>query len=336
MTGRAGSVFLQRLRRVKSGCSGDRQGSGVSAYGAARVCGAVFRVVAPPFLLPALLLVLICPAAAHAVELRLQEVAASAAPIAPAGKSDQLPHSRVARGDRDIAAAWLAGATDRYGHGVLGDALEASRLVVETRAGRRLQIELPAHRVFEDLEPRLADLDGDSRDEIIVVESDINLGASLAVYSVDADRLVKRAATAFLGQSNRWLNPLGVGDFDGDGRPDIALVATPHIGGILRLYRFDGAVLSPFAEARGVSTHRLGSTELALGRVVPNRPRDWILLPDQAQRALLLLEWSNEGWRELARVQLPARLDSALLPLNQHRWRFRVEGGKSFMIKLTR
>ena len=106
-----------------------------------------------------------------------------------------MPHSRVARGERDIAAAWFAGATDRYAHGVLGDAIEAARLMVETRAGRRLQFELPAHRVFEDLEPRLADLDGDGRDEIIVVESDINLGASLAVYALAGDRLVKRAAT---------------------------------------------------------------------------------------------------------------------------------------------
>ena len=271
---------------------------------------------------------------ARGVELALQEVAPVPLAIERPSRPDQLPHSRVARGTRDIASAWLAGATDRYAHGVLGDSLEASRLVVETRAGRRLQFELPAHRVFEDLEPRLADLDGDARDAIMVVESDLRLGASLAIYGLVDGRLVKRAATPFLGQANRWLNPLGVGDFDGDGRPDIALVATPHIGGVLRLYRYEGVVLAPFAETTGVSTHRLGSTQLALGRVVPNKPRDRLLVPDQARRVLQLLEWSPGGWRTLAQVSLPGELYTSLRPEGPGRWRLGVGDGREFIISL--
>ena len=112
--------------------------------------------------------------------------------------------------------------------------------MVETRSGKRLQVDLPPRRVFEDLEPRLVDVDDNSRDEIMVVESDSKfLGASLALFrhrrrptQTDCGHL------SFLGQPYRWLNPLGVGDYDGDGKLDIALVATPHIGGKLRLYRF--------------------------------------------------------------------------------------------------
>ena len=239
----------------------------------------------------------------------------------------QLPHSRVARSKGEISVAWLAGPTDRYRHGVLGDALEASRLVVQTRGGKQLAAELPANRVFEDLEPRIVDMGPGYRDQILIVESDTSLGASLSIYGIADGIIIRRMATPFLGQSSRWLNPLGVGDFDGDGKPDIALVATPHIGGILRLYRLEAGALRQFAERTGVSTHRIGSTELAMGRVVANRPRDWLLVPDQAQRALLLLEWSQKGWLELARAELPARMSSALIPARESKWRFKTDGG---------
>ena len=199
-----------------------------------------------------------------AAELVLRELDTGPVQIQEPGRADQIPHSRVAQGSKDIAGTWLAIATNRYPHGVLGDALEASRLSVESRQGTTLILDLPPNRVFEDLHPRLIDLDGDGRDEIIVVESDKELGASLAVYGIVEGRLAKRSATPFLGRSNRWLNPLGAGDFNGDGKLDIALVATPHIGGILRLYHFTEPKLSKFAEYRGVSTHSLGNTELGL------------------------------------------------------------------------
>ncbi len=249
-------------------------------------------------------------------------------------KPGQLPQSRVVRGVRDMAAVWLAGATNRYRHGVLGDDLEASRLMIEMRDGRSLSFELPAERVFEDLEPRLADLDGDNNDEILVVESDRNLGAALAIYGVVKGRVTRRAITPFLGRSNRWLNPLGVGDFDADGRLDIALVATPHIGGILRLYHFTLQTLSQFAKIGGVSTHRIGSTELGLGQVVSGSDRDRLLVPDQSRRSLILFEWSPSGLRELTRVTLPAPVSSSLKSVNRHAWRFRLQDGRHMEVRL--
>ncbi len=39
--------------------------------------------------------------------------------------------------------------------------------------------------------------------------------------------------------------------------------------------------LSLFAEYPGISTHRMGSTELGLGRVASVKPRDQLLVPDQ-------------------------------------------------------
>jgi VCBS repeat protein len=248
-------------------------------------------------------------------------------------KPGQLPQSRIATGKNNILYAWYSGATQRYFHGVLGDSLEATQLNVETFSEQMTQLDLPLNRVFEDLEPRLADLNGDDKDEIIVVETDQQYGASIAVYSIEAGRLLKVASTSFLGQSNRWLNPLGVGDFDGDGYLDIALVATPHIGGVLRLYKYKKPNLKLFAEYNGISTHRIGSTELGLGQVVPAVPRDLLLVPDQSHQILILLEWTPRGLKEVSRVNLPSSLVSSLRQHKAHHWTFRLENGFYYEIQ---
>ncbi len=272
--------------------------------------------------------------AASAAELSIHKID----PQEPAPTSDrrpnQLPGSSIAHGKHNIATVWLAGPTTRYGHGVLGDAIEASRLVAETRTGNTLVYELPASRVFEDLNPRLVDLNGDGEDEILLVETHSERGASLAVYGVTDEGIVRKSMTPFLGQSNRWLNPLGVGDFDGDGHLDIALVATPHIGGRLRLYRNTVPMLTQFSEFGGVSTHAIGSTELELGRVVRNRDRDRFLLPDQFRTALLLLEWTPGGIIQLARQALPAPIVTSLQPTGPNRWRFQISGGRHLEVQV--
>ena len=45
-------------------------------------------------------------------------------------------------GKHDIARAWLAEPTTRYDHGILGDAIEASSLVIERRDGTRHVVRL--------------------------------------------------------------------------------------------------------------------------------------------------------------------------------------------------
>jgi hypothetical protein len=277
-----------------------------------------------------------CTGIGYTAELTVCSVESPPPKISDTKRPDQLPQSRAAHGYHNIAVAWLAGPTDRYRHGVLGDDLEATRLVVETRSGKRLQVDLPLNRVFEDLEPRLTDVDGDSRDEIIVVESDTKFGASLALYGIVDGQLKRIAATPFLGQPYRWLNPLGTGDFNGDGQLDIALVATPHIGGKLRLYRYNDSTLSLFAEYPGVSTHRIGRTELGLGRVVPTRPRDQLLVPNQSHRVLMLLEWTPDRWKLIARTELPGQLESELTPTGDGRWHFQLENGRHFEVKIDR
>lgn len=155
---------------------------------------------------------------------------------------------------QDISSARLTHPTDRYDHGVLGDALEWAGLEMTLTDGRRLQVTLPGSRVFEDITARLGDFDGDGRPEVMVVETEIDRGASLAIY----DARGKRAATPPIGQTHRWLAPAGWGDFDGDGRLEIAYVDRPHLARELVFLRLSGQRLTEIARAPGLTNHHIG------------------------------------------------------------------------------
>lgn len=159
-----------------------------------------------------------------------------------------------------IADARYDDPTTRYAHGVLGDAVEWGALVLTTIEGRRLKFVLPEERVFEDLEPRLADLDGDGAPEVITVEAHQNFGARLAIYGPQG--LI--TANDWIGRRNRWLAPIGAADFDGDGTTDIAYVDRPHLAKTIRVFAYDGA-LSEVGQIAGYSNHRIGEDFISGG-----------------------------------------------------------------------
>lgn len=121
--------------------------------------------------------------------------------------ADQGRHeSWAAEGAELIFHAGFAQLTDEYGHNILGPVKDAKALTIHVRLPGSNSITcpaeaiLPAGEVFEDIAPRLADLDGDGMPEIIVVQSSTTLGAKLAIYDRHA-RLI--AATPNIGRSNR-------------------------------------------------------------------------------------------------------------------------------------
>ncbi|MFD1509069.1 FG-GAP repeat domain-containing protein [Lacimonas salitolerans] len=153
-----------------------------------------------------------------------------------------------------ITQAEYTDPTTRYAHGVLGDAVEWGALRLTLSDGRHLVMTLPDTLVFEDTSPRLADLDGDGRPEVVVVESSLTAGARLAVYG-PAGRI---AATPHIGTRNRWLAPVGVADLDGDGRVELAYVDRPHLANRLRVWRYDAGTLTHLADADGLTNHKIG------------------------------------------------------------------------------
>ncbi|MGB3146965.1 MAG: VCBS repeat-containing protein [Paracoccaceae bacterium] len=161
-----------------------------------------------------------------------------------------------------------------YGHAVLGDtpewdvvtviwgregkaAAKAAGKLASGSAAKGLSSLSQAGHIFEDIAPRLVDLDGDGRDEIILVQSSFDSGARLIALSTKGG-LSLLAATDYIGRPRRWLAPLGAADLDGDGRMEIAYVETPHLGKRLKVVRLKGARLVPVAMAAGLTNHRIG------------------------------------------------------------------------------
>ncbi len=154
----------------------------------------------------------------------------------------------------------------RYGHGVLGSVPEWDELSVEwgptkpdALAHRTETVVLKPSHVYEDIAPRVVDLDRDRKPEIVVVQSSYTRGARLVVYVIDgASGGLVEVATPYIGQRYRWLAPAAIGDLDQDGQVELAYIDRPHLAKVLRVWRYEDRALHPVADAPGLTNHRIG------------------------------------------------------------------------------
>ena len=193
----------------------------------------------------------------------------------------------------DVISARYEEPTERYAHGVLGDAIEHGALVMVVAGGKQIRVRLPEHRVFEDTEPRLFDVDGDGEREVIVVESDRWMGARLSIY--DSDGLV--ASNEFIGRPFRWLAPAGIGavDLDSDGRVELIFVDRPHLAKELVIMRFSPGSLEPVARFQAVTNHRIGERDIAGGiRTCAGTPE--VVVADASWREVLAIRFDGKAF----------------------------------------
>lgn len=209
-------------------------------------------------------------------------------------------------GTESIVEARYTAPVERYGHFALGRPHEYARLSATTNSGRKLALQLPQEEVFEDLAPRLIQLAPGEPVSILAIVSRRDDGSRLVIIRLDADGLAIDAQSAAVGTQNRWLNPVGVADLDGDGRAEIAAVITPHIGGTLKVYRKKGGNLEEIDALAGFSNHVYGTTELALSAPVAIAGRMRLLVPDATRLQLRIIALEAGRLVEIGRCALSA------------------------------
>jgi len=230
-----------------------------------------------------------------------QVVARSAEPVLPDARP--LQADLDGRGDGGHVVVLAGPDAQRYRHGVLGDATEATRLLWLERHDLQVlrALELPPPHVFEDIAPRPVARAGAAGVSLLTVRLGPD-GGQLALVGADPARATALRLEALgepVGGFHRWLAPSTDGHH-------WAAVHTPHIGGVLHVYQSEGTAPRRRRLRADVSTHAIGSRETDLAVWLAGR----LLLPSQDGRWLHVLDPARD-WAEDAGLALPARLVQA-------------------------
>lgn len=195
---------------------------------------------------------------------------------------DQLPEKEVAVNIMHSTYAQYAMPTERYAHGILGDKIEAEQLVVVVDSVF-YEYKLSSNYVFEDIRPRLYDVDGDSELEFITIRTSLTEGAGIVIYKITEDQLVEYAHLPEIGTSNRWLNIVAIHDLDNDGVVEVVWIETPHIGGQLKVAKIKSGSLVVLTERAQYSNHAIGERNLCLSVLTEQLNEKVFYVPSQSR-----------------------------------------------------
>lgn len=219
---------------------------------------------------------------------------------------EALPDSRLVTTDGLLAV--LTGPTDRYAHGVLGDAIEASSLTVLDPERQTVEqvVEFEGS-VVEGISPMWADIDDDAVAELVVTLSDSAGGARLAVVSESG---AIAAESDPIGQASRWRHQIAAGPLGPNGETELVEVVTPHLGGIVTFHRLDGSDLVEVASIGGFTSHELGSRNLDMAIVADadGDGRFEVVIPNQRRTELAGIQRTDDGAAVVWSVELEGEI----------------------------
>lgn len=214
---------------------------------------------------------------------------------------EQLPEKEIAKSIDFSTYAQYAKPTEKYTHGIMGDGVEAELLVVVAN-GVFYEYKLPDDYVFEDIRPRLYDVDGDAQLEIICIRTNVDQGAGIVIYKIVEGHLLEYAHVAEIGTAYRWLNIVAINDLDNDGIVELVWIETPHIGGILKVAKIKAGVLQVLAERAQYSNHAIGERNLCLSVLTEQLETKVFYVPNQSRDQIIGFTFSNKEFSAIEEI----------------------------------
>jgi hypothetical protein len=159
--------------------------------------------------------------------------------------------------------------------------------------------------VFEDLRPRLYDVDGDGELEIITIRSDLSMGSGIVIYKLEDSQLVEYAILPEIGIPNRWLNLVAINDLDNDGIVEMVWIQTPHIGGILKVAKIQEGTLEVLDETSLYSNHASGDRNLCLSVINEESNQKVVYVPSQERDNIVGFTLTNNELMEFEVIVQP-------------------------------
>lgn len=242
---------------------------------------------------------------------------------------EQLPEQQISVSGNGDTYALYAQPTAKYGHGILGDAIEAEKLVV-LHNGATYTHTLSDEYVFEDIKPRLYDVDNDGQVEIITIRTHVSKGAGVMIYKIVDGTLNEFAWVDEIGTQNRWLNIVAVYDLDGNGSTELAWIQTPHIGGVLKVASIEAGKLEPLSEVFHYSNHSIGERNLCLSVVTHSENSTNFYVPTQDRTQIIGFNFMGGTIQRTETIEHPVNFSEPLL--TQYRFSNVVQGS-GFCIK---
>jgi len=213
----------------------------------------------------------------------------------------QLPEQAISISRDKNVYAQYTNPTERYNHRVMGDGVEGTQLVVVVDSVF-YELSLADNYVFEDIRPRLFDVDQDGNLEMITIRTEITQGAGIMIYKILNNQLQEYAFVPEIGQSSRWLNIVTLNDLDEDGIVELVWIQTPHIGGILKLAKIQEGELTVLDEKSEYSNHGYGERNLCLSVLIQENQEKIFYVPTQDRNQIVGFKYSSGSLRVVAEI----------------------------------
>jgi hypothetical protein len=158
---------------------------------------------------------------------------------------------------------------------------------------------LPGDYVFEDIRPRLYDVDGDHELEVITIRTKVSQGGGIAIYKIVGELMVEYAHVPEIGTAYRWLNIAAIHDLDNDGIVELAWIETPHIGGTLKVAKINAGTLQVLSEKAQYSNHKIGEKNLCLSVLSEQLNKKVLYVPNQSRNKIIGFAFENNEFQAI-------------------------------------